>query len=361
MPSENPSLIVLALGALLASACTGTNSSPAAAAGGAAGSGASGGAAGGSAGSGAAGASGSPGAAGAGGSPGAAGAGGSPGSGGSARSGLLSGCTVTANNQPTCATPAGWTLVTAQGFDSGGLPSDQYLCNGASSSPETIESGFAHTGNHAVGGGYTGGDQQICWTLKGASIDSLTTYVSWWEYDESQGKLNQDFFLSRRNISSLARDAELQFAASGCLFNCDSQSLYFEPHGGGWSVYQGNTSPGWGAWTQWEMYMSINPSGRATGEVQAWRNGVSVFHFTNKDIATHYTGWKTADLAVGGVYTKLVWWRDSAHTQCATGHSNYTTNFGDWTKPDPCPDQAPPDGHVPSFKRYFDDIIVLKK
>lgn len=274
---------------------------------------------------------------------------------------LLSGCTVNASNQPVCGSnvgsasiPSGWTLVAAQGFESGSVSSSQGVAG-------TIENSFAHTGTHAMTGKYTGGDQQYFWKIVGSAINSLTTYVSWWEYDESQGKLNQDFFMMRRLNPDGRHDAELQFAASSCLWNCTDENLYFEPHGGGWSLYKGWTNPGWGVWTQWEVEMTINPTGSSTGSLTAWRNGIQVFSFTGKDIATTYTNWANADLRVGGVYTKLVWYTDSSHTTCATGHTSYTVNFSDWTQPDPCPQQAPPNGYVPIFKRYIDDIVVLRK
>lgn len=279
---------------------------------------------------------------------------------------LLSGCTVDAKNQPTCTIPSGWTLAAAQGFETGTLPSGQTLGGGAK-----IECTVAHTGGCAAGGEYTGGDQRQYWTLSGSKINSLSTYLSWWEWDDSQGRLNQDFFMTRRTLyqsGSFTDDAIIGLWPQGpndCLFNCTSEQIGLGAEGRSGQPsfidYGPYTGPDWGTWTQWEVEMDINTSGNSDGSVYVWRNASKVFSDTNKNIGGTLTGWATSDLDVGGVYTYLVWWLDSAHTQCASGHSPYTTNYGDWSKPDPCPLQAPTTGYGIPFNRYFDDIIVLKK
>lgn len=278
---------------------------------------------------------------------------------------LLRGCAVNAANHPSCDTPSGWTLAAAQGFDAGALPPGQTM-RGAK-----IECTLAHTGNCAAGGQYSGGDQRIYWTLAGHQINSLNTYESWWEYDESQGKLNQDFYLMRRTLSlhgNFIDDAVLGLFPQGpnnCLFNCTSEQIGLGAEGRNgqpsFIAYGPYTSPGWGEWTQWEVELNMNTPGSPNGSIYVWRNGALIYRVVNRNIGGTLPGWATSDLDVGGVYTYLVWWLDSAHTRCASGHSRYTTNYGDWSKPNPCRNQAPPKGYGIPFKRYFDDIIVLKK
>jgi hypothetical protein len=223
-----------------------------------------------------------------------------------------------------------------------------------------------------LAGTYSGGDQLVCWGLKGSAINSLTTYVSWWEYDEPQGRVNQDFYMFRRILDdssgNYVADVTINIIPPGpnnCLFNCTSQDLVFGPEGSGgqpnYIDYGGPQNPGFGVWTQWEAMVQMNSSGNSDGNVYVWRNGSLVYSDLNKNIIGTYAGYATADLQVGGVYTSLVWWLDSAETQCASGHGPYSSNYYDWTQPDPCPNQAPPNGYIPIFKRYFDDIVVLKK
>lgn len=386
------SVVVLAI--LAAVACS-DNGSSTQASGGASGSGASAGsgASGGTAGSGASGGStgsggfdtsgGSAGVGGAGASAGSAGtsaSGGATGSGGSAGaagsgggSGLLSGCTVGANNRPSCPTPSGWTLTAAQGFESGSLPSGQSFC-----SLTSIESTIAHSGTHAAGGEYTGGDQQDCWALQGSLVGSTTTYVSWWEYDDASIHTNEEMFLGRRTLTDSSGNfrADMTFdmgapGASGCLWNCADASATptFYDEGDGttgpnFSIYGGQTTTfGKGVWTQWEVYLDIGAANAGTnGTMMIWRNGAQVYTGGGRNFAGAYD-YTNATVQVGGVYTYLVWWLDSAHTQCPNPaeHTSYTTNYGDWSKPDPCPDQAPSGGYGFPFHRYFDDIVVLKK
>lgn len=287
-------------------------------------------------------------------------------------SGLLSGCTVEANNQPSCALPSGWTLVTAQGFESGSLAAGQSFC-----SLTSIESGSAHTGTHAAGGRYTGGDQQDCWVLSGNQIDSTTTYVSFWEYDDSSLHTNEEMFLGRRTLSgtsgSFVADIVWDVGApgsGGCLWNCaDASGSYMTSvegngaQGPNFALYGPSTTFGLGVWTQWEIYMSTGATNAGTnGEVKVWRDGTLLADQGGKNFVGSYD-YSQASLQVGGVYTYLTWWMDSAHTQCPSppAHSNYTTNYGDWSKADPCPGQAPPGGYGFPFSRYFDDIIVLKQ
>lgn len=283
--------------------------------------------------------------------------------------GLLSGCTVEANNSPSCAIPSGWTLAAAQGFESGAIPRSQYFSN-----TTAVESGFAHTGTHAAVGRYSGGDQRVFWALRGDAINSLGTYISWWEYDEPQGKLNQDFYMMRRVLygkrGAYIADVVLDILPPGvnnCLFNCTNQTIALGAEGSGGQPNfidysaPGSGVPGWGSWTQWEVLLQLNAPGQSNGRMQVWRNGVRVYSDTKKNIIGMYKGYETSDLEVGGVYTYLVWWLDSAHTRCAKGHSRYTTNYGNWSQPNPCPNQAPPSGYGVPFKRYFDDIIVLKR
>lgn len=284
---------------------------------------------------------------------------------------LLRGCTVDAHNKPTCPTPSGWTLVAAQGFESGALSAGQSLCpNGHT----VIASGFAHTGKYAAVGRYTGGDQQVCWELSGARVQSTTTYVSWWEYDEPQARTNEEMFMFRRTIygghGAFVTDIVADLAApgtGGCLFNCADASgtliMAAEGRHGNpnfW-LYDGSQDLGKGSWVQWEVYLAAGAANAGSnGRMVVWRDGHRVMDVGGRNFVGTYN-YSNASVQVGGVYTYLVWWLDPTHTHCALRHSSYTTNYGNWSKPDPCPEQAPPNGYGVPFKRYFDDIVVLKR
>jgi hypothetical protein len=65
---------------------------------------------------------------------------------------------------------------------------------------------------------------------------------------------------------------------------------------------------------------------------------------------------------IGGVYTKLTWILSNG--SCASefgGGSDTGPRVYNFSNLCPCPNQCPPNGYVPIFKRYFDDVIVMKK
>jgi hypothetical protein len=73
---------------------------------------------------------------------------------------------------------------------------------------------------------------------------------------------------------------------------------------------------------------------------------------------------------IGGQYTKLVWGKINSSGTCNGTPSDYLGDGRDdcgrarepnWNIPCYYPNECPPSGVVPIFKRYFDDIIVLKR
>jgi hypothetical protein len=324
------------------------------------------------------------------------GGGGSSGSGGGVSSGqgLLTGMTASSYT-----TPSGWTLVEAVGFEDGTRGP------GASSSNMAIECGFAHSGNCAFRGAYDTGDKTVSWSSQ-ALGNSRDTYVSFWEYDEPQGRMNADFDIGGVQAFGYT-DAMIRFQP-GCGGNALSNALgipyawnavlerptlYAEGNGSnpnfatwGWGNeclapnVLSDGSQGWGNWTQWEIRVKendpTNPSSPANGEVELYQNGKLVNYISqyqgqcssnpvpcsnlagNLDIASLYHV-----AVVGGVYTKYVEYQDSGLTVCEIYPNlpSYGRIMGSFSNPDPCPVQAPPSGYVPTFNRYFDDIIVLKR
>ncbi len=284
--------------------------------------------------------------------------------------GLLTGCTVTATNtlSSNCTVPSGWTLVTAQGFESG---TSSQVING------TVASGFAHTGNYALGGTYAGDGQQVDWYLPAGAANSREVYVSWWEYDESQGRFNDEMFLMRPFIGDssghLLQEVIFDWfgwgASSHSGFNSTDAAMVLEPQGvGATSVsWKKGGTPHWGSWTQWEVHWKANDPGRSNGQAEVYENGQLIDQWTNGNFNGKIDMTRQA-IEIGGVYTKLTWWNGrgsfSPPGSC-TSYIGQGTDSGprvtDFSKPCPCMNQCPANGYVPIFKRYFDDIIVLKK
>ena len=298
---------------------------------------------------------------------------------------LLSGCTVDANNNPTCAVPSGWSLATAQGFEGGTVGS-----NASTWSGDSVESGFAHSGTHALVGTYTGDGTEAGWILNAGAINSREFYASWWEYDESQGRLNDEMFLLRPRLTDASGNyQDIIIDLLGCGgstgstwgagFNGRVECLVPEPQVYGtpngqsgmtnayWNPAPG-TGPSWGSWTQWEVDLKTNDPGQSNGSITVWKNGSLVMQQTGMN----YNGdvdMTNMSLEIGGVYTKLTWWNGSgtfsSPGSCTAYLGDGTNENGprvtDFSKPCPCANECPANGYVPIFKRYFDDIVVLKR
>ncbi len=250
----------------------------------------------------------------------------------------------------------------AQGFESG---TSSQVING------TVASGFAHTGNYALGGTYAGDGQEVAWYLPAGAVNSREAYVSWWEYDESQGRFNDEMFLMRPFIGDssgnlLQEDIFDWFGygtSSHSGFNSTDAAMVLEPQGAGATSvsWQNGGTPNWGSWTQWEVHWKANDPGSSNGEAEVYENGQLVDQWTNGNFngTVDMTG---QEIEIGGVYTKLTWY--SSGTTCGNFIGDGTDSgprVTDFSKPCPCANQCPASGYVPVFKRYFDDIIVLKK
>lgn len=293
---------------------------------------------------------------------------------------LLTGCTVSAANTPSCTIPSGWTLVTTEGFENGSLGTGESLCNGMS-----IESGVSHSGSSALVGQYSGGDQQRCWSLSPSQINAREVYVSWYEFNESQGRINIDLWLGARWIYGAGgvpiTDVDFNWnpgadpsdggtgGAGACYTNCSlGQVVIFAEGTGGlpnFSQYNGKSvNPKWGSWVQYEMHIKMNDPNVSNGTMELYQNGVLIQSKYNANLIGGQEG-ANANIQIGGVYSSFVYYDDSANTQCSpsTRLGAYTVVYGNWNNQDACPNQAPPNppGVVPIFKRYFDDIIVIKQ
>jgi hypothetical protein len=173
-----------------------------------------------------------------------------------------------------------------------------------------------------------------------------------------------------------------QPGASGCYYNCvyGQLSVFGEGQNGtpypNFAKYLAANTPGWGAWHQWEAHLKNNTPGSndlsalTDGLYDLFKDGVLVGH-----VATNLNGsleMAQSDLELGGVYSYYTYWDDANHTTCSpvTRYGVYDQNYGNFNSQNPCPNQSPATsyngvsnkaGYGPVFKRYFDDIIILKK
>jgi hypothetical protein len=279
---------------------------------------------------------------------------------------LLSGVHPPDDNCTGFSIPSGWTCVLTQTFESGALGANQYVLDSreriASNTP-TGSKAMAQLVN--IDGSNTGVG------IQGSAINSREVYASWYEYVDAQALLNLQILYSRRvafdsggnTLTDLLVDIEA--GAGGCIENCTKglSSIYAEGRGAfpNFSNYGGPTNFIAGTLTQIEVHIKANDPGQSNGLIEWFQNGKLIQRAANQNFNASLD-MATADLEIGGYYGALVYFNDAAMTQCTAAQT-----FGAFAKSNTswgacqCSAQCPPNGHIPAFNRYIDDIIVIRK
>jgi hypothetical protein len=276
--------------------------------------------------------------------------------------GLLSG--MTPGNYEV---PSGWTLVRTTDFE-GTQPSDEEwaVWNAA------VRTDKPHTGSKSLGGTYSNDQADVAWRLSSGVLGAFNeVYLSFYEYIESQALFNDEFFLARFSRDYPFHEVILDWYWArnddgSPAFNGEIATLYAVPQG----VWYGNaagktaTVPK-GLWVQWEIHYRPNTSGVSNGFIRVYKDG-NLFTAAENVNLNGTVGMENMAVQAGGVYTKLVWMEDSPTcTVCSTAPGNgtdYCTGSMHWAgQPFSSPYCGPTDPPLPSFKRYIDDIILLKR
>ena len=268
--------------------------------------------------------------------------------------------------------PTGWELVRTQNFETGSLPSDELGFG-------TITTTSPHSGNRSLQGRVWKDDSATGWKLAQGVATKGELYLSWYEYMEGQGRMNDEMWLMKigKTWTSGGQGERWQWLNKlgdwNKAFNIlDGNLIFFcegtQPGTTGSVAYYNDAvwrSVGFGKWQQWEVYWKSNTPGVKDGITQIYLDGVKVAEVTN----TAFSG--TLDMTgpsivLGGTtYTKIIWGpQPKPSTTCATTvqQLSYSINRPqDFAQPCLCPGQCPPDGYVPIFNRFVDDIIILQK
>ena len=267
--------------------------------------------------------------------------------------------------------PAGWELVRTQNFETGSLPSDELGFG-------TITTTSPHSGNRSLQGRVWKDDCATGWKLVQGVATKGELYLSWYEYMEGQGRMNDEMWLMsiRKNWTSGYQTERWQWLNNtgdwSKMFNILDGNLVFfcegdQPGTPGSKCYNPDSiwrSVGFGKWQQWEVYWKSNTPGMNDGITQIYLDGVKI-----TEIDTAFSG--TLDMTgpsitLGGTtYTKIIWGpQPKPSTICATAPNEISESINrpkDFAQPCLCPEQCPPNGYVPIFNRFVDDIIILQK
>ena len=274
--------------------------------------------------------------------------------------------------------PSGWSLVVKQDFE-GTLTSAE-----SRTSQTSISTTRPHTGNKSLEGTYTGDASDVSWWLKQGNSGAFSEiYISFYDYQESQMRFNEELFLV--DIGKFTSDYALQFQLTADYygmgdgpppahtgFNSDYAYMVLVSNsvtGNGFATkgnYWWKKESTKGQWIQWEVHYRPNTKtnnvANFDGFYRLYKNGV-LFASVEKDVLNGTTDWTQPYIQVGGVYTKIKWETKlgsgicTAYVGSGWGDAQAGINFNNC----PCPNQCPPNGQVPVYKRFIDDIIVMKK
>lgn len=267
-----------------------------------------------------------------------------------------------------------WLTVRTQDFESGSCPSDE----ACTSYGAAITTTLPHTGARSMQGTFAADQSSVAWVLSEGVTGSFNEiYVSYYEYVESQALFNDEWVIGRFQapVSSSVQDIIYDFMWAP-TFNNPSATLYMVSEGevtqrwGGkyGPVPKADTAGAVGGWHQWEIHLRPNTPGQADGFSRVYLDGALFTSTENKELFGPDARMANTYVSVGGFYTKIVWMTDYPTCSVPSGCSP-----GPWTGTDLCvvekgwvgqsfsnPRCNPIDPPLPNFKRFIDDIIVVK-
>lgn len=250
--------------------------------------------------------------------------------------------------------PSGWQVLDVQGFESGSIDTTKEFISGSLTTART------HTGTYSVRGTISRDASSARWGL--LNIASSEQYWSWWEYLDSQGRMNDEMFeWYIRHVSPIFQETIFDwFQNSTGTFNSINGGPLLEPQGAYYgNIYFPQTDIDWGLWTQWEVHYKANTPGLSDGVFQVWKNGAIWIDKTNKNL-NGSVDMSNSQAQIGGSYGKMIW-RHSDGTCGAFIGDGDTIGHPPVAGGERCTDfnncACPP--NPPIFSRFFDDVIVL--
>jgi len=273
--------------------------------------------------------------------------------------------------------PPGWTLLRTQDFESKcGADED---CGRASGRVGTTK---PHSGSYGIEGSIGNDQAEVGWKWYNPNTgDFSEIYVSFWEYNEAQALFNDEYFL----LSIMKRNSDEshqlqhwivdwywgQDDSNKPAFNAPKSSLFII--GEAWSEGGGIEFTDYkngrldyvpkGSWVQWEIWGKQNTSLKNDGFMRVYKNGNMYIHREVANMNGNVNMSNPNHIMVGGVYTKLVWMHDyPTCTKCDSypgeGTDACVSSMGWWGQSFSNPRCG---SSLPSFKRFIDDIIIMKK
>lgn len=282
-----------------------------------------------------------------------------------------SGALLTGMTPSNYTSPGGWTLVTTDNFESSSLPAGQGFYR--ASNEESINCSFAHSGNCSLDTYVTHSYGGLGFIINGNYINSRETYVSFWQYVQDSnpgyGLEYADWFMTVRSIHG-TDSLEPNWEVSGHPACIACQMAFFQNNANRstgpapWSMYSplGLFNLQLGQWVQYEIHLKVNDPGTDNGEMQIYQNGqlMESVYKGAPDVNTSrcpvFNGVHDCGYFVGDqdfTNANLLIPGDWGAITPSGGNQNMTA----CTPASSCP----PNGNIPYFHLFIDDVIVLKK
>lgn len=268
--------------------------------------------------------------------------------------GLLSGMTPGSYN-----IPSGWSLVRTQDFE-GSCPEGEW-CGRWSGK---VTSTKPHRGSNSVEGTYSNDQADAGWSLSEGYIGTLSeVYVSFYEYIDSAARFNDEFYLAHFAVNSPTLQEVVLDWFWAPTFNSTTATLYAVSQGVQYGRFAAKTATvPTGAWVQWEIHYRPNTSGNSNGFIRIYKDGTLFSSQENANI-NGTANMNNMFVQVGGDYTLLSWSKNSptctiAGTYIGDGTDYCMVGMGWSGQSFSNPHLHPP---LSNFKRYIDDIILMKR
>ncbi len=272
--------------------------------------------------------------------------------------------------------PTGWKVLVTQDFESGSVPSAQWISGAISTtSPHSGSKGLMKT---------VDGNGSTCAWNTALPAGTKEVYISYWEFLDSIGRMNTEMFVGRFWINNPFQEIIMdrfnnffgQLNSIDGRFVVEPQGVYYHNYSQPSDAYIGFDSK----WHQFEIRYRPNTTtcsaGCNDGIFQMWKDGVTMFDLQNVNLNGSV---KMSDsgmnVEAGGDYSLNVWFKsingtpvtscpsqppaaNSADCANSMGEANSIEcnlpvkfNFNGCRSGGPFP--------IPVFNRYIDDIIVL--
>lgn len=257
--------------------------------------------------------------------------------------------------------PSGWTLIKAQGFEKGVLETGEWLGPG-----NDVSKTKTHSGNYAIRGYYFRDAAELKWGMSGETPTGKYTelYISFYEFTEPQARFHTEYIFGSNTKSygnGYHRVNFNYFNAKG--WNGTVAPYIIQGEGtamGAYAWYGPYMTIPTGRWVQREIWHRPNTPNNSDGFIRFYEDGHLVQSRenanTNGPVDMRAGSW----FMVGGVYTVHVWRLPDGSCSDYPGEGSGYDRETNWDAC-ACPNQCPPDGKIPKFYRFIDDIIIMKR